>query len=60
MTRHAKVQKWDKYEVEGDEVKRVNDVCPRCGNGVFLADHKNRVTCGKCGYSEIKTDEGSD
>ncbi len=26
--------------------------CPRCGPGVVLAAHKDRVTCGKCGYSE--------
>ena len=29
--------------------------CPRCGAGAVLAQHKNRSTCGKCGYSEIKT-----
>lgn len=26
--------------------------CPRCGPGVKLAQHKDRVTCGRCGYSE--------
>lgn len=28
--------------------------CPRCGAGVFLAEHKDRLTCGKCGYTEFK------
>ena len=31
--------------------------CPRCGGGAVLAQHKNRCTCGKCGYSEIKTEK---
>jgi ubiquitin-small subunit ribosomal protein S27Ae len=29
--------------------------CPKCGPGVFLANHKDRLTCGKCGYMEMKT-----
>ncbi|MBI5223575.1 30S ribosomal protein S27ae [Candidatus Micrarchaeota archaeon] len=28
--------------------------CPRCGSGVTLADHKDRRSCGKCGYFEKK------
>ncbi|HLC37997.1 MAG TPA: hypothetical protein VJI71_00935 [Candidatus Norongarragalinales archaeon] len=28
--------------------------CPKCGPGVRLADHKDRVSCGKCGYMEKK------
>lgn len=59
MTRGKKIQVWKKYEVEGDKVKRKGKECPRCGNGVFLADHGNRVTCGKCGFSEIKTNKES-
>jgi small subunit ribosomal protein S27Ae len=31
--------------------------CPRCGPGVMLAQHKSRITCGKCGYSEINTEK---
>jgi small subunit ribosomal protein S27Ae len=30
--------------------------CPRCGKGTILAEHKNRVTCGKCGYGEVKSE----
>ncbi|MCZ7405861.1 MAG: 30S ribosomal protein S27ae, partial [Candidatus Methanoperedens sp.] len=26
----------------------------RCGPGVFLGEHKNRLACGKCGYTEFK------
>ncbi len=42
------------YEVEDDEVERKRKICPRCGAGVFLADHDNRYSCGKCGYTEFK------
>ncbi|AIY89958.1 30S ribosomal protein S27ae [Geoglobus acetivorans] len=42
------------YEVKGDKVVRTRKFCPRCGEGVFLAEHKDRRTCGKCGYTEFK------
>jgi len=45
------------YEVSGSEVKRKNKSCPKCGPGTFLAKHKNRVNCGKCGYTEFNTKE---
>ncbi|HLC31298.1 MAG TPA: 30S ribosomal protein S27ae [Candidatus Nanoarchaeia archaeon] len=32
-----------------------NKFCPRCGAGVFLANHGNRLHCGKCGYTEFVT-----
>ncbi|MBP2030442.1 small subunit ribosomal protein S27Ae [Methanohalophilus levihalophilus] len=44
----------DYYKVSGDSIERVNQFCPRCGEGVFLADHKDRLSCGKCGYTEFK------
>ena len=25
-----------------------------CGPGVFLAEHNDRVSCGKCGYTKFK------
>ncbi|MCX6668380.1 MAG: 30S ribosomal protein S27ae [Methanothrix sp.] len=42
------------YQVSGDGIKSKKSVCPRCGNGVFLAEHVNRSSCGKCGYTEFK------
>jgi len=46
------------YEVlkEGDrlKLKRKRRTCPRCGAGVFLAEHEDRYSCGKCGYTEFK------
>ena len=42
------------YEVKSGEVNRLRKECPRCGKGVFLAEHKDRMTCGKCGYTSFK------
>ncbi|MBU0535479.1 MAG: 30S ribosomal protein S27ae [Nanoarchaeota archaeon] len=41
------------YKVEGSSVSRLRKSCPKCGTGVFLAQHKDRVTCGKCKYTEF-------
>lgn len=49
--RTSKVSK--NYQVSGSDLKRKNKFCPKCGPGVFLAQHKNRLTCGKCHYMEI-------
>ncbi len=42
---------WQKYKVEGGKLIRTNNFCPKCGPGTFLANHGNRLTCGKCGYT---------
>ncbi|CAJ36030.2 30S ribosomal protein S27AE [Methanocella arvoryzae MRE50] len=42
------------YEVKDGKVSRKGQTCPRCGDGVFMAAHKDRVSCGKCGYTEYK------
>lgn len=47
-------KKWEKYEIREDKVVRKNKSCPKCGEGVFLAEHSNRFSCGKCGYTEFK------
>ncbi len=41
------------YDVS-DGVKRKNQFCPKCGVGVFMSAHKDRNSCGKCGYTEFK------
>lgn len=41
------------YEVSGEAVDRARKECPKCGPGVFLADHGDRVACGRCGYTEF-------
>ena len=56
-SKHKKIQVWKKYEVSGSALKRKGEFCPRCGEGTFLAVHKNRKTCGRCGYSEMKIEK---
>ena len=46
-------KKYTKYKIEGDKIIRERE-CPRCGAGVFLMKTKDRVYCGKCGYSEFE------
>ena len=41
------------YEISGSAIKRKNKSCPKCGRGTYLAKHNNRLTCGKCGYTEF-------
>jgi len=45
---------WSFYVVEGGALKRVRRFCPRCGRGVYMAEHPDRYACGKCGYTEFK------
>ena len=39
---------------KGDNYTAKKPVCPKCGAGVYMATHKDRVSCGKCGYTEFK------
>lgn len=49
-----RISKSSFYEIKGESVSRKKRNCPKCGLGVFLAEHKNRLTCGCCGYTEMK------
>jgi len=42
------------YEISGDTAKKKNKSCPKCGPGTFMANHKDRSSCGKCAYMEKK------
>ncbi len=46
------------YEVGGEKLTRTHHACPKCGPGTFLAEHANRRSCGRCGYSESKGPSG--
>ena len=48
------MKKIEFFKVEGNNINRVRKHCPKCGPGVFLADHNDRYSCGKCGYTEFK------
>ena len=41
------------YKIAGDKITRLHKLCSRCGRGVFMSEHKNRRTCGKCGLTEF-------
>ncbi|ODS37507.1 MAG: 30S ribosomal protein S27ae [Candidatus Altiarchaeales archaeon WOR_SM1_79] len=47
-------KRWELYEIKDGKVIRKNRICPKCGDGVFLAKHGDRLSCGKCGYTESK------
>lgn len=47
-------ERWKKYKISGEHVERTAKFCPRCGAGVFLAENKDRVFCGRCHYTEFK------
>jgi len=49
------MKKIEFFKVEGDKITRVCRHCPKCGPGVFLAEHKDRFSCGRCGYTEFKS-----
>ena len=52
--RRRKMNKRELYEVQGDKLIRKKRTCPKCGDGVFMAEHADRLSCGKCGYTEFK------
>lgn len=49
-SKHAFVKVWEHYK----NGKFSGKWCPRCGPGTILAQHANRLTCGKCNYSELQ------
>lgn len=49
-------KRYSKYKVEGSTIKRAA-TCPKCGPGIFLAEHKDRQTCGTCHYTQFKSKE---
>ncbi|MBR9689309.1 MAG: 30S ribosomal protein S27ae [Candidatus Altiarchaeota archaeon] len=51
--KHKTVKKSDYFKIEGDKITRERKSCPKCGSGVFLANHGNRLHCGRCRYTEF-------
>ena len=47
-------KKSDYYEIKGTSIERKRQPCPKCGPGVFMAEHKDRFVCGKCSYTKWK------
>ena len=42
------------YQIKDGQLVRTRQACPKCGPGIFMAQHKDRVSCGSCGHSEKK------
>ena len=47
-------KKKEKRKRKSHKYKPGGKHCPKCGAGVRLGDHKDRKSCGKCGYYEKK------
>ncbi len=52
MGKHKVVRVSDYYEISEGKIVRKKRICPRCG--AFMADHRDRWSCGRCGYTEFK------
>ncbi|MEA2054585.1 MAG: 30S ribosomal protein S27ae [Candidatus Thermoplasmatota archaeon] len=48
------MDKRELYEIKDNKLVRKRKTCPKCGDGVFMAEHADRFNCGKCGYTEFK------
>jgi ribosomal protein S27AE len=49
--KHSSPKVYRFYEPRGSELIRNHKSCPRCGPGTFMAHHKDRDYCGRCGYT---------
>ena len=47
-------RKSELWTIEGKQVVRTHKHCPKCGPGIYMAEHYDRVHCGKCGYTMFK------
>ena len=47
-------KKYTKYKISGSTLTKER-FCPRCGPGIFLMNAKDRDYCGRCHYSEFKS-----
>jgi small subunit ribosomal protein S27Ae len=51
--KHESLEIWKYYEVKDGSLRRKKANCPRCGPGTFLSEHKDRLYCGRCGYTQF-------
>jgi small subunit ribosomal protein S27Ae len=47
MSKNESVKMYEKYNEDGSFD---GEKCPVCGS--FLAEHDDRTSCGKCGYTQ--------
>lgn len=48
------IKKSSFYTEKDGKAEKSKIACPKCGPGVFMADHKDRQACGKCNYTQWK------
>jgi small subunit ribosomal protein S27Ae len=49
-----KTKKSSYYQTASGKVERKKTACPKCGAGIFMAEHSDRQTCGNCGFTQWK------
>jgi small subunit ribosomal protein S27Ae len=49
--KHSSVKVYKFYDSKSGTISRTHKSCPRCGTGTFMAHHKDRDYCGRCGYT---------
>jgi small subunit ribosomal protein S27Ae len=55
--KHENTKTYQFYEIKNDQLVRKRKSCPRCGSGTWLGEHKNRLYCGRCSYTEFLKNE---
>ncbi|KON31135.1 30S ribosomal protein S27 [miscellaneous Crenarchaeota group-15 archaeon DG-45] len=45
------------YIIKDGELDRRLPFCNRCGRGYFMADHGDRYSCGRCGFTIFKKEK---
>lgn len=45
------------YIIKDGKLDRRLPFCNRCGRGYFMADHGDRYTCGRCGFTIFKREK---
>jgi small subunit ribosomal protein S27Ae len=52
--KHKPTKQWEILKVKDDKIEPAKKLCPRCGPGVYMAEHKDRYYCGTCHFAEWK------
>ena len=42
------------YKIEEGKAVKIKKECERCGDANYMAEHKDRWTCGRCGFTIYK------
>jgi ubiquitin-small subunit ribosomal protein S27Ae len=53
VKRKKSFNRYKMYSAQGTTLERKNKACPKCGKDSYMANHKDRLTCGKCNYVEF-------